>query len=189
MRTLLSVRFKHRQQRFLPRRLPQMYRGALVKLESKYLILATVASFFVVLDQIVKIYVHANFSLGESVPVIHDLFAITYVRNTGAAFGIFREGHELLRSLFFLSMPPIAMLIIVMMLKRVENSDRWQVFSLSLIFGGALGNYIDRLRFGYVIDSRIKDGRWIYKLSMPDDDQGSDTFDCWFPEERLALTK
>ena len=42
---------------------------------------------------------------------------------------------------------------------------------------------------GYVIDSHIKDGRWIYKLSMPDDDKGSDTFDCWFPEERLERTK
>ena len=43
--------------------------------------------------------------------------------------------------------------------------------------------------FGYVIDSRIKDGRWIYKLSIPDDEQGNDTFDCWFPEDRLERTK
>ena len=42
---------------------------------------------------------------------------------------------------------------------------------------------------GYVIDSRIKDGRWIYKLSIPDDDRANETFDCWFPENRLERTK
>lgn len=123
-----------------------------MKLESKYLVLATIAGFLVALDQLTKIYIHANFSLGESVPVIQDIFHITYVRNIGAAFGIFRDMPELFRTLFFLSMPPIAMIIILFMLKSVENSDRWQVFSLSAIFGGAIGNYIDRLRFGFVVD-------------------------------------
>lgn len=123
-----------------------------MKLESKYLVLATIAGFLVALDQIVKIYVHANFSLGESVPVIQDIFHITYVRNIGAAFGIFREMPEGFREAFFKSMPPIAMVIILYMLKGVANADRWQVFALSMIFGGAVGNYIDRLRFGFVID-------------------------------------
>lgn len=123
-----------------------------MKIERKYLVLATIAGFLVALDQLVKIYIHANFTLSESIPVIPDIFHITYVRNTGAAFGIFRESHELFRKIFFLSMPPIAMIIILSMLKSVANSDRWQIFALSMIFGGAFGNYIDRLRFGYVID-------------------------------------
>jgi signal peptidase II len=96
--------------------------------------------------------VHANFGLGESVVVIPDIFRFTYVRNPGAAFGIFRDSAPLFRQIFFLSMPPIAMGIILYMMREVRSSDRWQVFALSLIFGGALGNYIDRLRFGYVID-------------------------------------
>jgi signal peptidase II len=123
-----------------------------MKLESKYLVLATVAGALVVLDQAIKIYVHAGFNVGDSVPVIPGFFHITYVRNTGAAFGIFRETAAWFRDAFFLSMPPIAMAIILLMLKGVANTDRWQVLSLSLIFGGAIGNYIDRLRFGYVID-------------------------------------
>ena len=123
-----------------------------MKLESKYLVLATIAAFVVALDQLIKLYVHANFSLGESVPVIQDIFHITYVRNLGAAFGILRDSNPTFRELFFLSMPPIAMIVILTMLHGVESSDRWQVFALSLIFGGAVGNYIDRLRFGYVID-------------------------------------
>ena len=123
-----------------------------MKIESKYLVLATVAGFIVVFDQLVKIYIHTAFGLGESVPVLQNIFSITYVRNTGAAFGIFREASQFFRDAFFLSMPPIAMVIILLMLRGVQNTDRWQIFSLSLIFGGAIGNYIDRLRFGYVID-------------------------------------
>ena len=123
-----------------------------MKMDRKYLVLATIAGFLVALDQVTKIYVHANFALGETVPVIQDIFHITYVRNIGAAFGIFREMPELFRDLFFKSMPPIAMIIILYMLKGVPTEDRWQVFALSGIFGGAVGNYIDRLRFGYVID-------------------------------------
>jgi signal peptidase II len=123
-----------------------------VKLERKYLVLATITGFIVALDQLTKIYIHANFSLGESHPVIQDIFHITYVRNIGAAFGIFRTMPEIFRQVFFLSMPPIAMVIILSMLRTVANTDRWQIFALSLIFGGAIGNYIDRLRFGFVVD-------------------------------------
>jgi signal peptidase II len=123
-----------------------------VKLDRKYLVLATIAGFLVALDQLTKIYIHANFALGESVPVIKDIFHITYVRNIGAAFGAFREAPEAFRTIFFLSMPPIAVALVLYLFRSVENTDRWQVFSLSMIFGGAIGNYIDRLRFGFVID-------------------------------------
>lgn len=123
-----------------------------MKLESKYLVLATVSCAVVALDQLTKLYIHSGWTLGESVPVIPGFFHLTYVRNPGAAFGIFRDVSEVFRKVFFLSMPPIAMMIIAYMLKGVENTDRWQILSLSLIFGGAFGNYIDRLRFGYVVD-------------------------------------
>jgi len=123
-----------------------------VNIQRKYLILATIAGAIIAIDQVIKIYVHANFTLGESHPVIQDIFHITYVRNTGAAFGFFRDAAELFRTVFFLSMPPIACIIILRMLKTVEEHDLWQIFSLSMIFGGAIGNYIDRLRFGFVID-------------------------------------
>jgi signal peptidase II len=136
-----------------------------MKFESKWLVLATITGFLVAFDQLVKIYVHANFGLGESVTVVPDVFSITYVRNIGAAFGIFREMSEIFRKIFFLSMPPIAMVIIVFMLRAVPNDDRWQVFALSMIFGGAIGNYIDRLRYGYVVD--FLDFHWKEVWSYP----------------------
>ncbi len=123
-----------------------------MKLESRYLVLAAVASFILVLDQLAKLYIHTHFTVGDSVVVIPNYFNITYVRNTGAAFGILRNAMESFRNLFFLLMPPVAMIIIFAILRGVPNDDRWQVLALSLIFGGAAGNYVDRLRFGYVID-------------------------------------
>lgn len=62
-------------------------------------------------------------------------------------------------------MPPIAMIFILGMFKSVESSDRWQVFALSMIFGGAVGNYIDRLRFGFVVD--FLDFHWKNAWSYP----------------------
>lgn len=123
-----------------------------MKVESKYLLLATVSCALVAIDQLTKMYVHSNFALGESVVVIPDFFNFTYVRNPGAAFGFLRDAPDTFRNLFFLSTPPLAMVIILAILRGVANTDRIQIIALCAIFGGALGNYIDRLRFRYVID-------------------------------------
>lgn len=118
----------------------------------KYIFLISWSTFAVTLDQLTKMYIHTRFQLGESVTVIENFFNITYVRNPGAAFGFLAESHPQFREIFFLSVPPLAMIIILMILKSVSDKDRWQIFALSSIFGGAIGNYIDRLRFRYVID-------------------------------------
>jgi signal peptidase II len=123
-----------------------------VKLDRKYLVLCTIAGAVIALDQLTKMYIHTGLGLGHSITLIPDLFRFTYIQNKGAAFGIFHESAPMFRQIFFSAMPPIAMGIILYMLRSVPASDRWQIFSLSLIFGGAAGNYIDRLRFGYVID-------------------------------------
>ena len=127
-----------------------MYRGTVLK--KKYLYLAVISGLLISLDQLTKLYIHTQFRLGESFSLIPDFFNVTYVRNYGAAFGFLAESHPGFREIFFLSMPPIALVIIVMILKTVQESDWKQVAALSLIFGGAIGNYIDRLRFRYVID-------------------------------------
>lgn len=118
----------------------------------KYLILLVVSAFLVAIDQITKMYVHLHFQVGETVTVIPGFFNFTYVRNPGAAFGFLAQSHPEFRDIFFLTMPPVALVIILMILRGVPNNDYWQIFSLSSIFGGAIGNYIDRLQFRYVID-------------------------------------
>lgn len=134
----------------------------------KYLILLCIAGAIVTADQAVKLYVHTHFSLHESVEVIQNFFSLTYVQNPGAAFGFLAESAPVFREIFFLSMPPIALLIILAIMRGVSEVDRWTIVSLSMVFGGAIGNYIDRLRFRYVIDFLdfylVKDGKrvWTY---------------------------
>jgi signal peptidase II len=121
-------------------------------MKKKYLWLAAIVGFLVALDQVVKLYIHTHYHLGESTVVIPNFFNLTYVRNFGAAFGFLAESHPSFRELFFLSMPPIALVIILGILRGVKDTDTKQIIALSSIFGGAIGNYIDRLRFRYVID-------------------------------------
>lgn len=121
-------------------------------MKKKYGVLAVIAIVLVAIDQITKMYVHTHFQLGESVPIINGYFNITYVRNFGAAFGFLAQSHPSFREIFFLIMPPAALLIILLILRTVRDDDRWQIFALSCVFGGAIGNYIDRIRFQYVID-------------------------------------
>lgn len=118
----------------------------------KYLYLIAISGFIVAFDQYTKMYVHTHFLLGESVSVIPGYFDLTYVRNEGAAFGIFRDAQAAFRNIFFLTMPPVAIAFILYIMHGVPSSDKVQNVALSLVCGGALGNYIDRLRFRYVID-------------------------------------
>lgn len=123
-----------------------------MKIQKKYIILVSFSALLVALDQLVKMYVHLHFQLGESIPVIPGFFNITYVRNPGAAFGFLAGAPAIFRENFFLIMPPIALVIILLILRGVQDDDNWQIFALSSVFGGAIGNYIDRLQFRYVID-------------------------------------
>ena len=118
----------------------------------KYLILAAISGITITLDQATKMYIHTQFQLGKSLTVIPGYFDITYVRNYGAAFGFLADSQPTFREIFFLAMPPFALLIIILILRTVPNNDRVQIFGLSCVFGGAIGNYIDRVRFRYVID-------------------------------------
>lgn len=118
----------------------------------KMIYLLTTTAVLVALDQATKIYVQAKFYLGESVTVIENYFNFTYVQNPGAAFGFMAKSPEVFRETFFLLIPPLAMGIIIYFLKSVRSNDKIQILALSCVFGGALGNYIDRLRVRYVID-------------------------------------
>jgi signal peptidase II len=134
-------------------------------MKKKYGILAVVSVLFILIDQATKWFIHTHYQLGESTTVLQNFFNITYVRNMGAAFGFLAESHPAFREIFFLSMPPIALVIILLILRGVQESDRWQIYSLSSVFAGAIGNYIDRLRFRYVID--FLDFHFYEKYSWP----------------------
>lgn len=104
------------------------------------------------LDQWTKLIVLANFEYGESIPVIHQFFNLTYVRNTGAAFGFLANADPAFRVPFFLIVPVIAMIVLGFLYRDLPQDAKWRTLALGLVSGGALGNLIDRVRLGYVVD-------------------------------------
>lgn len=121
-------------------------------LRRKYLLLICISSFLIAIDQLTKISIHTQFQLHESRPIIENFFHLTYVRNFGAAFGFLSQTPPLFRETFFMMIPPTACLIILYILHGTDDRDTSQILSLSSIFAGALGNYLDRIQFRYVID-------------------------------------
>jgi len=113
-------------------------------------LLGIVTVVILALDQATKLYVDAHFELYESVPVIPEWFHLTYIRNQGAAFGILSNSP--LRVPFFIAVAVIALLVILWYLRQLRADQHLAAFALALIFAGALGNLIDRIRLGEVID-------------------------------------
>ncbi len=106
----------------------------------------------IILDQVTKIYVYNNFYLGESVPVIKGFFNLTYVRNSGAAFGMGGSFANWIRYSLFLALPVVACIwIVALMVKSMEESVLLSV-AYAMILGGAIGNLIDRFRLDFVVD-------------------------------------
>ena len=116
----------------------------------KYRIFALTVSISLLLDQLSKIYIDNNFVLGEARRVITNFFHLTYVRNPGAAFGILSD--SAIRMPFFITVSLLASLGILWYIRQIPSEKRWQHLSLGLILSGALGNLIDRIRFGEVVD-------------------------------------
>ncbi len=104
----------------------------------------------IVLDQLTKWWVVATLRLHESIPV-WPFFNLTYVRNTGAAFS-FLAGAGGWQRWFFLVLAVTASLAILIWLWRLKDDEVVTAAGLSLVLGGALGNFIDRAAYGYVID-------------------------------------
>jgi signal peptidase II len=116
----------------------------------KYILFGVVAIPCVVLDQITKVYFERNYVLGQVKVLIDNHLYLTHVRNPGAAFGILADSSW--RMPFFLTVALIAVVGILWYLRTLPESAKWMHLSLGLIFGGAIGNVIDRIRLGEVID-------------------------------------
>jgi signal peptidase II len=119
---------------------------------SKYAFVAAVAGAVVVLDQFTKWLITRTFVLHESLPIVNSLFHITYVRNRGAAFSILAEQPDIIRLPFFILVSIVAFSALVYFLRSVASDQRLLLFALAGILGGALGNFIDRISVGTVVD-------------------------------------
>lgn len=106
----------------------------------------------VLLDQASKTVVDHAVPFNHTIPVIENLLNLTYIRNTGAAFGIFSESAETFRLPFLILFSLLAILFIITVLRRLPETEKGLTVALAFILGGAIGNLIDRFFYGEVID-------------------------------------
>ena len=104
--------------------------------------------FIVAADQITKYLTVANISLYENIPFLPGLLDLTYVQNTGAAFSSF-EGQQWLFALIFAAFTGM---ILWEFFKNTMKFTTFEWWCIAAIYGGGLGNMIDRVRMGYVVD-------------------------------------
>ncbi len=119
-------------------------------MKNRYSILTAVTIAVLVVDQATKIYIDRTMQLYQSLPVINGLFSITYMRNKGAAFSFLSSFNY--RLPFFILVSLVAVVAILIAFRKLRDDQRFASFSLALILSGAVGNLIDRIRLGEVID-------------------------------------
>lgn len=124
----------------------------IMELRTKYIKFFTVAVVLVILDQISKSLVLAKMPLYKTIPVIKGFFSLTHVHNPGGAFGFLAQNGSPWRHWMFLGAAIMALGLILYFHHQTPRSHPYLALGLSLIFGGAIGNLIDRVRFGEVVD-------------------------------------
>lgn len=103
-------------------------------------------------DQLSKALVTSRMTLSSTTPVVPGFVHLTLVHNRGALFGMFRDLSDPYRGFIFTAVPLVAIVLIVIFQYRTAVADAVTQSGLALILGGAIGNLVDRLRLGYVID-------------------------------------
>ena len=104
------------------------------------------------LDQATKIWVDKTLRIYETHTILPGLLDLHYIRNTGAAFGFLSGSHAGFRIPFFVLVSVVAVGIILFLFHKLEDSEIMMPLALSLVLGGAIGNLLDRVRLGEVID-------------------------------------
>ena len=116
-------------------------------MDKKYTTIFSVALIVVLLDQSTKFLIRGNFQLNESVPIINNIFHLTYITNTGSAFGLFKGINW-----FFILVSLVVIAVALYSMKNIKETEKWMQFALGLLLAGAIGNLIDRLAYGAVTD-------------------------------------
>lgn len=99
------------------------------------------------IDQIIKLQILSNVILFDQIEVIKNFFYITHVKNYGIAFGMFQN-----KTLFFIITTAAIALVIIYLIIKLKNKNIGLTVCLSVILGGAIGNLVDRIRLGFVVD-------------------------------------
>ncbi len=121
-------------------------------MSSKLRILIVTLLVTIPLDQASKIWIDSELTYADRIPVLEGFFYITHVRNPGAAFGLFNDGPPVLRMTLFIGVSIVAIGIVLSFFRRLAPGEKLSSLALGLILGGAVGNLIDRVARGEVVD-------------------------------------
>jgi len=116
-------------------------------MSKKNILIFSTAFIVVILDQLTKFLIKDNIRLGTSIPIIRNVLHLTYVTNSGSAFGLFKGFN-----LFFIIFSIFVIFAIFYYLKRIIKSEGLLQISVGLLLGGTIGNLIDRILYGSVTD-------------------------------------
>jgi signal peptidase II len=122
------------------------------EMKRKYWILLIICFWIISIDQWTKYVVQQRLDLYQRVEVIHGFFNLTHVRNPGGAFGIFGGEKGGLGSWLFVVVSLVAIGSILFLIVKAREGEKTLSLSFSLVLSGAVGNLIDRLRYGEVVD-------------------------------------
>lgn len=124
----------------------------MIGFKQKWQWLATIAGVVVIIDQLSKAVVRFSLPRYQPVPVVEGFFSLTHIENPGGAFGFLAQHTSGLQRLFFLAGTLVAVWVLVYLYKKIPAGHVVLASGLALIMGGAIGNLIDRIRFGKVTD-------------------------------------
>ncbi len=116
----------------------------------RYRLVLVIMAVVVCADQLSKWYIGQRLELYQSLTVVEHYFNICHVHNNGAAFGILAD--SAIRVPLLIAVALLASGVILWLLARLPLAQRWQRLGLALVFSGAVGNLIDRIRLGVVVD-------------------------------------
>ena len=112
-----------------------------------YCFLVIFMGLIVALDQLSKALVVANIPIGETVKALPGVFHLTQLHNTGAAFSMLEGGRW-----FFALICAVGLVLVIVLIRKKVISSPVELWCLAAIFGGGVGNLVDRIRLGYVVD-------------------------------------
>jgi len=119
-------------------------------MKNKYFLVSTIIGAVLILDQITKYLIETHVRLFEVIRIVPGFFNIMHVRNKGSAFSVCSGSPEVFRSMFFITITIVALVVLAFLIRKTR--EQLQLIAFSLIAGGAGGNLIDRVRYGEVVD-------------------------------------
>jgi signal peptidase II len=121
-------------------------------MKRRYLILFSLSGLVLCFDQWTKHLVHSSMMGEKVVPLLGSVLELQYSLNSGFAFGLLQKAPSTMQDLFFIGVPIFALILIVLIFIKLQDNQMLTSVALTTILGGAVGNLIDRLHYGFVID-------------------------------------